>query len=471
MNNKKTLKSIFGVALSNCSTIVSGIVIGFLIPKILSVENYGLYKTFALYTTYIGFFSLGIIDGIVLDYGGFDYEDLEKKKFRSLFKWYLFVHLFFSIGLILISFFIKNSNTKFIIIFLAVDIVAVNITGYYQQISQFTCRFREYSIRKILQSVGNILIVLLMFALYCIGGEIKYQIYVVAIVCVNIVLTIWYVYTYKEISFGKKLKLLDTGIEVIHLVKIGFPLLFANLCSTLILTLDRQFVNILFDTKTYAVYAFAYNMLALVTVATSAIATVLYPTLKRSTKENMVHIYPKLIAIILLFVFACNVAYFPLCLFVNWFLPNYSESLVIFRIIFPGLAISSAITVIMHNYYKVLGENLRYFKKSILILIFSGVANYVAYVVFKNTISISIASILTMVLWYLYIEQYFVKIIGYKRSKNLIYLLVMLFLFYGISSIHNSFVAMILYVLCYSFVTFVMYRTLVIEEIRKIKKK
>lgn len=82
----KTLKSIIGVALSNCTTIVSGLVVGFLIPKILSIEDYGMYKTFSLYTTYIGFFSMGIIDGIVLDYGGKDYGQLKRSKFRSFFQ-------------------------------------------------------------------------------------------------------------------------------------------------------------------------------------------------------------------------------------------------------------------------------------------------------------------------------------------------------------------------------------------------
>lgn len=84
----------------------------------------------------------------------------------------------------------------------------------------------------------------------------------------------------------------DTLPEIVHLIQIGFPLLFANLCSTLILTLDRQFVNVLFDNATYAVYAFAYNMLSLVTVATSAISTVLYPTLKRVDLESIKTITP-----------------------------------------------------------------------------------------------------------------------------------------------------------------------------------
>lgn len=468
-NSKKTITSIIGVTLSNCTTILSGIVIGFLIPKILSVDSYGLYKTFTLYTTYIGFFSLGIIDGIVLDYGSYNFEQLNKEKFRSFFKWYMLVHFIGFIVLAIISFFLKNSDFKFIILLLGIDVIAVNVTGYYQQISQFTQRFREYSIRKVLQSASNIVIVLLMFGYYYTQkSEIGYQVYVFALVLVNVLLTIWYVYTYRSISFGKSKRMRDTRGEVIHLIKIGFPLLFANLCATLILTLDRQFVNILFDTSTYAVYAFAYNMLSLVTVATSAIATVLYPTLKRSTKESIVENYPRLIALMLLLVFAANAVYFPLCGFVKWFLPKYNNSLVIFRIIFPGLAISSAVTVVMHNYYKVLGKNLRYFFKSLIVLGISALANGIAYVTFKTPASISVASIITMIIWYVFIEQYFVKEIGYKRWKNLIYLLFMITIFYTSSAISNMWLGFLIYVAVYSVVTYLLFKKVIISSIRKV---
>lgn len=471
-NSKKTIKSIIGVTLSNCTTILSGIVIGFLIPKILSVDSYGLYKTFTLYTTYIGFFSLGIIDGIVLDYGGYNFEQLNKEKFRSFFLWYMLVHVIGLIALCIISFFLKDNDFKFIILLLGIDMIAVNVTGYFQQISQFTQRFHEYSVRKVLQSISNIVIVLLMFGYYYTQkSEIGYQIYVIGLVMVNVVLTVWYVYTYRSISFGNAEKMKDTKGEIFHLIKIGFPLLFANLCATLILTLDRQFINILFDTSTYAVYAFAYNMLSLVTVATSAVATVLYPTLKRSTKESMVENYSRLIAVMLLLVFAANAVYFPLCEFVKWFLPQYADSLVIFRIIFPGLAISSAITVIMHNYYKVLGKNLRYFLKSLIVLGISGLANGIAYVIFKTPASISVASIITMVIWYLFIEQYFVKEIGYKRWKNLMYLLLMITIFYISSAVPNMVLGFISYILVYTVITYSFFKKIIFVSLKKVLGK
>ena len=63
------LKNIIAVAFSNCTNIIAGVVVGFIIPKILSMDDYGYYKTFTLYTTYIGLFNLGLADGIVLKYG------------------------------------------------------------------------------------------------------------------------------------------------------------------------------------------------------------------------------------------------------------------------------------------------------------------------------------------------------------------------------------------------------------------
>lgn len=241
-------------------------------------------------------------------------------------------------------------------------------------------------------------------------------------------------------------------------MQIGFPLLFANILSTLILTLDRQFVNILFDLKIYAVYAFAYNMLSIVTVATSAFSVVLYPALKRTTTEKIQYSYPYFIQIILILVSIALIVYYPLCIIVNRFLPNYIDSLIIFRIVFPGLIISSAITVVMHNYYKTLGKNIVYFYKSIIILVLSAVANIIAYVAFKSVYAISIASILVMLVWYLYVESYFVTIYNYKWKKNFFYMISIMTSFYLATSIHSIIISAFIYLISFLVITVLFYR-------------
>lgn len=441
----KNIKSIVQVLVSNITTIVSGVLVAFLLPKIMSVESYGLYKTFTLYTSYLGLFSFGIIDGIVLRYGEKDYEDIDKLRFRSYFRWYLLIHALIAIIIIINAITVPNKEYMFILISLAVYMVSSNITGYFQQISQITMRFKELSTRKILQSFLNVLIILLLFIAYKANTELTYHSYLVLWISVNASLTIWYVITYKDIVFSESLPMKETLCDIRKLIILGFPLLFANICSSLILTLDRQFVNLLFTTSEYAIYAFAYNMLSLVTVATSAISTVLYPVLKRTNEENLLRNYDTLISVLLCFVFAAMVVCFPLSLFIKGFLPKYVDSIVIFRIIFPGLAISSTVTVIMHNYYKVFGDNLLFFKKSIVVLIISAIANYAAYITFKTTISISYASIVTMIFWYVYVEQYFVEKCGYKRNKNLGFILIMSLSFYVVSYALNEIIGGIVY--------------------------
>lgn len=471
MKKRSVLKHIIEVALSNCTTIASGIIVGFLIPKILSVEGYGFYKTFTLYMTYVSFFSLGIVDGIVLEYGGHDYNRLDKQLFRCYFNWYTAIHLFFCSIIIIAGLIINNIEYRFLFVILGINLVVTNYIGYFQQISQITQRFEEYSLRRVLQSILNIIVALVLYIMYICGKDVNYKYYIIGLTLVNLILALWYIYTYREITIGKTIKMSTRKSDVAGFIKMGFPLLFANLCSTLILTLDRQFVNVLFDTATYAVYAFAYNMLSLVTVATSAMATVLYPTLKRTTQDTMQENYDKLITVVLTAVFALELVYFPLKIFINWYLPEYSESLIIFRVVFPGLAISSSITVVMHNYYKVLGQNLRYFKKSVVILGISVIANIFAYSVWKTTISISIASIVTMLIWYVLIEDLFVKKYGYSRVKNLGYLIVMMGLFYFATGIESIILATLVYIGGFIIIFSIFNRTLMDGIIRKLKRK
>ena len=290
MKHGGTLKSIIGVTISNAILIISGIIVGFVIPRILSIDGYGYYKTFTLYSTYLSLCHLGIIDGIVLEYGSNDYEELDRAHFRSVFCWYCLVNLLFTIILLAIACFYTEINAAYIVAYLGMNVVAINILGYFQQISQITQRFKEYSARRIIQGIANVLVVIILYFLMRRSNSyVDYKEYIFLIVAENYLLSVWYIVTYRDIVFGKREKLRESFRCILHYIRTGAPLLVSNMCATMVLTLDRQFVNILFDVSTYAIYSFAYNMLSLVTVATSAVSTVLYPSMKRSTEDELVN--------------------------------------------------------------------------------------------------------------------------------------------------------------------------------------
>lgn len=453
----KILKDIFKVALSNITTILSGVVVGFVVPKILSVEGYGLYKTFTLYVSYLGLFTLGMVDGIVLKYGAKNYNELDRSLFRAFFKWCMLLQVFFMMSAVIAGFVISGEH-GFILSLLGLNLMATNFLGYFQQISQITQRFNEYSVRKILLSVSSIILVVVLFVLYKTGHVVSYRLYGGGVVFFNFILLIWYLFTYRDICFGKSFSLLGSLRPALGLVAEGVPLMFANLNSILILSLDRQFVNILFTTTEYAIYAFAYSMMSLVAVATSAISMVLYPFLKRMDVSQFKEAYNKFLILITVFVFGIVSFFYPLKIVVEWILPKYIDSLHIFKIIIPGIAISSAIHVIMHNYYKTLGINKKYFIISLIVLIVSAVANFLAYELFGTMESISIASLITIIFWYVLADRSLKNECESKIKKNILYILIMLFVFYQITSLQNAYLGFITYLTVFSIVSILFYR-------------
>ena len=460
--NNKFLKNVFKVLCGNIITIISGVLIGFLLPMLISVTDYGYYKIFTLYMSYIGCFALGIIDGINLKYAGSKLDELNKKDFRLYFKVITIIQLIVSILVILFSFIFLKDNLRVIFILLGLIIIPNNLSGYFQQVSQATQRFSEYAIRNIVKSLGNIVILFILFILYKANYEVTYVHYIVMFLFINYFLFGWYIATYKEIVFGKYTKAKDKKLEIIEFIKMGFPLMISNLCATLILTIDRQFVSILFSTEEYAQYAFAYNLLSLVTIAISAIAVVLFPMLKQESEENLSKKYDKYISSIIVTVGLMLVSYFPLSLIINMVLPKYNESLIFFKIIFPSLLGSSALTAIMHNYYKSIGKNILFFKKSIVILVISIIANIIAYVISKSMVGFSVATIIVTITWYIYTEHTLVEKLNVKWKKNLIYQILIIIIFYiSIMCNENIFISAVIYIILFAIISYIMQKEII----------
>ncbi len=470
VQDNKIVKNVAMVAFSNVLTILAGVLVGFLIPKIMGIEDYGYYKIYTLYIGYVGFFHFGIIDGIYLFFAGRSYDSLDREKFRFFTRFLFVTQGIITIIVTIIALCFINFNYGFIFLFVALYLFSNNITNYYQFVSQMTFRFKELTIMNIIRSFLLSISVLGLFVGYkwLNFGLIHYQLYLMIFTVINYLLTFGYVILYRDISFGKVSKFKEQKKLLKELISLGFPLLLANIIGNLILNIDRQFVSILFDTEVYAVYAFAYNMLSLVTTAIAAISTVLYPSLKSKNEDDLKKSYSNLSGIMLIIVSFCLLAYFPLVLIINWFLPQYNESLKIFQVIFPGLLFNTAVTVVMTNYYKSLGLVKNYFIKSIIILALSAGVNFLAYIIFKSPIAISAASVVVMVFWYLLTEFTLIRRWKFNFITNLVYVLLIAIGFYAITFlIKNVYIGGISYLIYFCIMTFLFERKNFIKMIKR----
>ena len=283
---------------------------------------------------------------------------------------------------------------------------------------------------------------------------------------------IWYVVTYKDITFGKAENPFKNFTEIAVYYKKGIILTIAFQVANLIFNLDRQFVSIFYDTETYARYSFAYSLISMATTVIGAVSLVLFPNLKRKSEETIIRDFSNNMALIALLVFAAHIGYYPLCGFIKWFLPDYAPSLIYLRIIFPGLAISSCISAIIFTYYKVLNKNTLYFIISCGVLALSAFLNGCANTFFHSPSAISWASVVSLLVWYLVGESFFVKKYNVKWIKNLIYIVVMSVGFYSISfGIENAVVGTVVYTVLFMLISFVFYRKLIFSSIGKFNRK
>lgn len=455
------IKDFFSVGFSNFIVLLSGIITGFVVPIILGVDEYGYFKIYTLYLTYTALLHFGFVDGILLSFAGKKYDELNKNDFRTFTSFFVKFQIIIGFLIIFFSFLFINSENKLIFILMGIDATFLNITTYFQYVSQSTLRFKELSVRKISLAILKVLLVFLLIILQKVGllTYIKAWMYILGLVLIDASLLIIYLKTYKDIIFGTRTRLKYLKKDIIHFFKIGFLLTISFQVSHLIFALDRQFVSSLFDINTYAVYAFAYNLISIITSIISALSLVLFPRLKQKNKDQILCTYENTLVYISIFALGAVLLFLPMSMVIRKFLNNYVFSINYLKIIFPGLALNCCISIVIFTYYKSLELIKPFFKISCLVLLIAIVTNTIAYINFKSPQSISIASIVTMILWYCICCIDFNKRFNIKWYKNFSYIILLMSFYYLISFIlNNDLLIFIIYGILYMIITFAFYK-------------
>lgn len=460
IDKNKFIKNVLQVMTSRGIMLISEILLGFVVPKILGVKGYGYLKTYSLYTAYSALLHFGFVDGVLLRFAGQDYENFDKKKIRTFSAFFIKLQMVVGIVLMITCIFFIPKELKFIGFMLSVNTFVINLTSYYQYISQATQRFKELSIRNILIAISKIILVCGLVIIYkTTGNYVSYKWYIILINIIELFLMLWYVITYKNITFGEKLKLRECKEEIIDCFRNGFALTIAYQVSHLVFMLDRQFVSILYSAEVFAIYSFAYSLVAVCTKIISTLSTVLFPMLKQMNEKMALKYFSDSIAIMLVLSGLILTGYFPLTCFINWFLPAYIESLQYLRVILPALLLSCCISVLMFTFYKVINKNTIYFRVSCIIFCVSIVNNFIAHILFSSALAISWASTFTMLIWFILAEKYFIKEYHVRWKGNLFYACMIMLCFYGVSYLNISWLqASAIYLVIYIIITFLFYR-------------
>lgn len=453
---------------ANVVSLISGLLIAFVIPKLLSIEEYAYLRVFTFYLGYVGIFHFGFNDGVYINYGKYDYDNLPREKFRTYFKFLVLFQSAIAVLVFVVSSILSKDNGRIIIYgFLCINIILVNIIGYFDFISQFVRRFKVYSFNVVLSKVLYILGILSVFFINNRSGIY----FIILQTFINILVVFIYILRYKDIIFGKGENLSDAKEDIKSNFTTGFLIMVGNFATIIIIGIDRIFVDKFYTVKDFAMYSFAVSLLSMFYLILNAITTVVYPYLTRSNDKNKGKTYETMKSAIFIALGFCISGYFIFDIIVRKFIPQYIDALSITAIIFPTIVLSGEINIVTQNYYKTMKLQKQYTKNNIAAVTIAVITILISVIFFKSLTAIAVSSLVSFFIWELYGDNFFKRNIGCKTARHHIAEILSISLFIYLTLNFKWYIGFIIYLIIFTVIVFVFLKNDIREIIKIARKK
>ena len=322
--------------------------LGFIVPKFISELDYSYWQVFVLYLSYVGILHFGLLDGLVLRYSQYDYEELDKPRMRSQFQ---FITCFISVIAFVCcvyAYIFMQSVSRSILVLVALGMITKNVFTYTSYTFQITNRIGKYALLVIIQRAVYALAVILMLLI----GITQYYWYCIADLLGDITGFIVGMRFNKDLYIGKSLAFKETLKEAKSNIFAGVNLMIANFASAFIIGGAKMVIQWRWDSLVFGKVAFSFSVTNLFLTFVTAISVVLFPSLKRTDKSKLPGLYLNMRNIASPLLFVVLLAYFPMSAILEVWLPKYKESLMYLGVLLPTIIFSSKVSLLTNNYLK-----------------------------------------------------------------------------------------------------------------------
>ena len=397
---KKDIVRVFG---SNLIKMLVTLLTTFVVPMILSVENYGYYKLYVFYASYIGISHLGFCDGVYLKYGGVDINNVRRDEIASDWSSLLVYEAFVAVA-IAVAGIIQHD---IIIICLGATAVPTVLFTFYTYVYQATGDFTHYTRIMNLSTAIN-LVVNLVLVLLRIDDFRPFIICNVLIQVVSFIIG--------SISFHKRNWLGLTGFslkQLENLILAGFLLRVGNFAYTLFIGIDKWFIKFTMGITDFSMYSFAGQLLTVVNMFITPISMTLYSNISRR-KEQAFEIRIKKMLVTFLMVFP--VAIYVLAFIIRHFMKQYIPAIGVASVLLITQLFLSLNLSVFINMYKAYKKQKDYFIRLVIALCIACILDLIVYLTGPNTMGYAFATLISCLIWLALNMKYFTHLMpGWKE--------------------------------------------------------
>lgn len=417
-----------------------------IVPRFIGVAQYGYLQLFLFYSTYSGFFHLGLNDGVYLINGGRTMDELPKKSINSQFYVGLVFQAVLSSLLFLYACFGEiDTNRGIVIAQTSIMIVVQNAALYVGYIFQAINETKWFSISLLIAKgvFGISILLLIVFRV-----QIFYY-YTTSFIMATALSLIYCLVKGMPILKSGVLPLRASVHDTISSISVGFKLLIANLASMIILGFARWLIDAVWGIEMFGQFSLSLQLVTFVSTFLSQIAMVLFPSLRSVGSGEQERLYVKIKSILDMFLPVVFVGYFPLFWLASCWLPSYAQGLSILYLLLPLCVFDGKMVICSTTYFKVLRKENVLLLLNVISALISVVFAFIAFKIFTTPASVMVAAVIAILLRSVMSEIYMSRY--YQRSFGLssILLIMLSVVFLYVVSVFNMATAFVITTVLY----------------------
>lgn len=422
LQTKQISKNLFAAISAQVLSLIVSFILGFIVPKFIDEFAYSYWQMFLLYVGYVNIFQFGLLDGFILRYSAFDYNDLDKPRTRSV---YYVLLLFTSIPCVTLSvvalLFVNDATYQYVILLISIGIITKNLYFYTSYTFQSTNRITQYSLSVIIQRA-----VYVLFVVTCLVFKAhNFYYYCLAEITGDFIATLFGVFCGRELYVGKSMSFSETIQETKKCILAGMPLMVANLTSGLYIGSAKMITQWHWDEIVFGKVSFAFSLFTVFLSFTIAISVVLFPSLKRLKEEELPTLYGKIRSAISPVLFFAMLIYFPMCYILSRWLPQYAESLRYLGMLLPLMIFTAKVSLLTNNYLKVYRKEREMLIVNAVTLAVCFGGGLISAFIFNSLDLLIIVLILACVIRSIVSEMIVMKLIGQKGIVDFVIEIIM----------------------------------------------
>jgi O-antigen/teichoic acid export membrane protein len=369
----------------------------FLIPRLVSVEDFGYWRLFLLYASYVGFLHFGFADGALLRWAGRPMEEFHHEVGPSI-KFVFWQHLALLSPACLIVALLVPSRLKLIAIATMFFALIINLATVLQNSLQAARRFKPVA----LATAASTGAFVLLAALWELRVTPSFRALIV-LYCVSWTGVLVYLWTRvrperppyssdSAWSLGKACILL------------GWPIMLANGGLGLVQSADRIIVSLALPIRDFAKYSLASSMMFVPVTAIAAVYCVFFSHVAAVEHEGRARVYAHASKFLLLAWSLLLPYFFVLDVFVRWFLPKYMTSLPVAGILLLGVIFLAGIQILHMSFASLYGRQRQFLFLTVGALVVSFSVALVLAIWLRSLVAVAIGQVVTLATWWLFNE-------------------------------------------------------------------